>query len=256
MMLRDPVVIAIALVASIIAVYALVSFVPPMVYRRLAAARLRTQCRGHLVLTYDDGPGPDLTSPLLELLSKHGVKASFFLVGFRAERFPQACDEIARAGHDLGCHTQWHRNAWKLTPWRGLREIDQGYETMTRWLDEQAPFRPPFGKLTTWTWLALARRNAPVCWWTCDARDTASAMPDPNAIVRRVINDGGGVVLMHSHDRGRDRQDYVLDVTERLIAAAKEHDLKILPMMQLGQVARCRDHRNVGGATAVGVSRA
>jgi peptidoglycan/xylan/chitin deacetylase (PgdA/CDA1 family) len=255
-MLKYPVVIAIALVASIIVVYALVSFVPPMVSKRIGVARLKRQCRGQLVLTYDDGPGPELTSPLLDLLSKHGVKASFFLVGFRAERFPQACDEIARAGHDLGCHTQWHRNAWKLTPWRGVREIDQGYQTMSRWFGARAPFRPPFGKLTTWTWLALARRNAPVCWWTCDARDTASTMPDPDAIVRRVINDGGGVVLMHSHDRGRDRQDYVLEVTERLIAAAKEHQLKILTMTQLGHIVERRDHRDVGGATAVGASRA
>ena len=232
-MLRSPVFIALLLIASIMVGYMLASFVPPVVYRRIADARLRRQCRGHLVLTYDDGPGAELTPPLLELLSRHNVKASFFLVGFRAERCPEICDAIVSKGHEVGCHTQWHRNAWKLPPWRGLREIAEGYRTMSRWFGDRAPFRAPFGKLTTWTWLALARRRAPVCWWTCDTGDTAPSLPDPETVVRKIINDGGGVVLMHSHDRGKDRHDYVLGVTERLIAAAQANDFKVVALSQV-----------------------
>ena len=255
-MLKNPVFIAMVIVASMAIGYVVLSFLPPVLYRRMADASMKRHCRGRLVLTYDDGPGTVLTPPLLQLLSKHHARASFYLVGFRAERFPAMADEIVQAGHDLGCHTQWHRNAWKLTPWRGVREVAEGYRTMSRWFGARAPFRPPFGKLTTWTWLALARRGAPICWWTCDAGDTAATLPHPDSIVRKIVNDGGGVVLMHSHDRGSDRHEYVLDVTGRLIAAAHAHHLRIITMTELLQSGRVAAGVNADGSSIAGASRA
>src|SRR5262249_42506319 len=93
---------------ALFALYVLIVFVPAAMIKRTQKADLRRRCAGKLVLSYDDGPGPLLTSPLLALLKSHNARASFYLVGFRAERFPETCDLIRTAGHDLGCHTHWH----------------------------------------------------------------------------------------------------------------------------------------------------
>jgi hypothetical protein len=104
---------------------------------------------------------------------------------------------------------------------------------MSRWLKPGASFRPPFGKLTTWSWLVAKRRAAPLCWWTCDGCDTAPNLPQPDSVVQRIVEDGGGVVLMHSHDRGADRQEYVLQLTDELLRTARKHNFEICTMSQI-----------------------
>jgi peptidoglycan/xylan/chitin deacetylase (PgdA/CDA1 family) len=185
----------------------LITWAPAMIIKRRGIARLRDRCKGKLALTYDDGPGRLLTAGLIELLARNNARASFFLVGFRAEREPKTCDQLMKAGHELGCHTQMHRKPWRIAPWTTAADVDRGYRSLSRWVAPNAPFRPPFGKLTTWSWLAARRRRAPLCWWTRDGGDTHEHLPDPRIVAQQLIDDGGGVVLMHSHDRGRDRHE-------------------------------------------------
>lgn len=207
-----------------------VTLIPAGRIKRRMKDELSRASRGVLALTYDDGPGPLLTPPLLKLLADYGAKSSFYLVGFRAERHPETIDAIAAAGHELGNHTHRHRNAWRTLPWRAVRDLHQGYETMSRWIRDSAPFRPPFGKMTTWTYLAARKRRADVCFWTHDGGDTWPSLPDPQSIANQVARDGGGVVLLHSHDRGEDRQRYVLAVTERLLRLARERNWRVCTM--------------------------
>lgn len=230
--MRDWLMMLAWLISGLLALVA-VTWLPAVVVKHFQLRELRARCRGRLALTYDDGPGPQLTPPLLELLKRYQAKATFFLVGFRAQRAPAMCDLIAQAGHELGCHTHWHKKPWKIFPWETARDLDEGYRTMTSWLKPNASFRPPFGKLTTWSWLAARKRRAPLSWWTCDGADTHSALPDPASVARRIVESDGGVVLLHSHDRGDDRHQYVLKVTEKLLAAAQERGLEVCTMSQL-----------------------
>jgi len=187
------------------------------------------------VLTYDDGPGPRLAAPLLALLREFDAKASFFLVGFRAERFPETVAELAAAGHEIGNHSHWHRHAWRTlaAPWRCVRDMHLGRQTLARWTGPAAPYRPPFGKLTLWTALAASRAKSPLCFWTHDGADTWTHLPDPRMIAQQIADDGGGVVLLHSHDRGDERQAYVLAITRRLLEIARERGLRVCTMAEL-----------------------
>ncbi len=74
---------------------------------------------GCLALTYDDGPEPVLTRRVAEVLARHGVRATFFLLGRRAEAAPAVADALLDAGHELGCRSYEHLNAWKHWPRRG-----------------------------------------------------------------------------------------------------------------------------------------
>jgi len=231
--LSNPLIIALLAIAALLGVVLAFSIVPAIIVRRRSDARLRKRVKGKLCLSYDDGPGEGLTPALIELLARHDAKATFFLVGFRVRRWPHVCDQLVAAGHELGSHTENHKNALKVSPWRAVHEIGEGYRTMSRWMAPNAPFRPPFGKMTTWTWLATRRRHAPVVWWTIDGGDTHPKLPSVDEIAQRVLCENGGVVLLHSHDRGEDRSEFVLILTERLLQLALERRWEVCTVSRL-----------------------
>ncbi|MFH7320747.1 polysaccharide deacetylase family protein [Desulfurivibrio sp. D14AmB] len=208
---------------------------PGLLVKRRLKSELLLKSRNKLVLTYDDGPGPLLTPPLLTLLADYGVRASFFIVGFRAQQHPEALAAIARhpAGHEMGYHAQRHRHPWRTLPWVSFRDMWEGYQTMLPWLTRKAPFRPPFGKLTLWTLLLARKLGSPLCFWTHDGGDTWPVLTDPRLIVDQVARDGGGVVLLHSHDRGDDRQHYVLALTRMLLETAREKGWQVCTVTEL-----------------------
>jgi peptidoglycan/xylan/chitin deacetylase (PgdA/CDA1 family) len=121
---------------------------------------------GELALTFDDGPNPVWTPRLLDLLSRRGVRATFFLVGSYAQSHPSLVRQIVTAGHLIGNHSWTHLN---LAMASSATIEDQLYRT-TQTLEEisAAPilfFRPPFGARRPAT-LGIARRLGltPVLW--------------------------------------------------------------------------------------------
>ena len=210
-------------------------YLAPMVIRKLQESQLRNLCAAtrSLVLTYDDGPGEKLTPQLLDLLNSRNVKATFFLTGFRATRHPDLVDEIAAQGHELACHTQQHLNAWRTSPMRSVKDIDQGYQSLSRWVPQDGRFRPPFGKLTLLTWAKIKQRRAPLGWWTVCCGDDAEVLPDTNTAVRKTKRDGGGVVLLHDFDRSQERAEFMLESTSKLLDAATDHGWTVRTLSEL-----------------------
>lgn len=225
--------IPLIVIAALAALAVIVSVAPVMVYRHLRQGELQTMCRGRLALTYDDGPGKHFTPKLLELLARHNAKATFYIVGFRADDAPALVEQMVRDGHELGNHGYWHRNAWRISPWQSVRDVRDGFAAVGKWWSGLMSYRPPFGNMTTWSWLAAQRHGASVHWWTCDAGDQNRSLPKPDDVAAEVERAGGAVVLMHNHDSGEAREQYVLDVTERLLAAATEHGWSVCTMSQL-----------------------
>jgi peptidoglycan/xylan/chitin deacetylase (PgdA/CDA1 family) len=199
------------------------------------AARIRSLRRfchetRTLVLTFDDGPSSELTPRVLDLLAEFDAKATFFLLGRQVQGHEQIVQRIADAGHEIGTHTQNHLHAWKSLPWKATADIRLGYQTLQPWLSVEAPFRPPYGKITLHTWLLLRKRNVPVAWWTLDSCDTYDAMPDPEFIADTVARNSGGVVLLHDSDRPtrtRERAEHVLRTTRLLLETARGEGLNV-----------------------------
>ncbi len=210
-------------------------YVGPTLARRVSERRLRQRCAEtrSLVLTYDDGPGASLTPRLLDLLRARDARATFFLAGFRAAEHPRIVDEIAAAGHEIACHTQRHLNAWRAWPWRGVADINAGYQTLARWVPKDGMFRPPHGKMTLATWAAVRRRRAPIGWWTIVAGDVEDEMPDSDLALEQARRVGGGVVLLHDFDREPERADFVLQSTTRLLDAAQQEGWTIRTLGEL-----------------------
>ncbi len=205
----------------------------PHVVKCIGISRLSRLCARtrSLVLTYDDGPSRQLTPRLLSLLARHNAMATFFPLGRRVMEMPDLVEQVARAGHELGCHTFAHTHAWKTCPCRAIEDIAEGYRALSRWIDHRALFRPPHGKMTLATWLALRRRGASLAWWTVNSGDTRALLPDPAAVVRAIHRRNGGVILMHDfvpdNNHGIERSEFVLQVTERLLHHARNCRLAV-----------------------------
>jgi len=173
-----------------------------------------------IALTYDDGPNDPHTLRLLEVLAKHGAKATFFLIGRFVEQRPDIVREVVKAGHVIGNHTFAHPNLIFSSD----SETRSQLERCTRALEDavgQTPrlFRPPFGGRRPGT-LGIARSmHLEPIMWTITGYDWNA--PPAERIVTRVSGKirGGDVVLLHdgSHlGMGGDRAQTVI-ATDRLI---------------------------------------
>ena len=190
----------------------------------------------HLALTYDDGPNDPHTQRLLEVLAKHEVRATFFMVGQYVQRRPQFAREVAQAGHALGNHTLTHPNLIFCSEMQTrvqLSECTRAIEDATG----QSPklFRPPFGGRRPST-LRIARELglAPVMWnvtgFDWDAHSSA-------AIERKVTRQtrGGSIILLHDGSHrglGWDRS-HTVAATDALLARYKSEGFQFVTIPEL-----------------------
>jgi peptidoglycan-N-acetylglucosamine deacetylase len=157
---------------------------------------------GHVALTFDDGPHPDATPALLDLLDRAGVTATFFLLGHAVEAEPGIARAIADAGHEIGVHGYHHRLLSGRSPAATREDIDRATATIIAVTGTEPRFwRPPYGVASTVA-LTEARRLAlqPVLWSTWGRDWTARCTPDSvyRSVLRRL--DGGGTILLHDSD--------------------------------------------------------
>lgn len=101
-----------------------------------------------VAFTFDDGPSPKYTNELLDLLQQYEVKASFFVVGSEAEKYPEIILRMHREGHLIGIHNYVHRSNWLMTPWRVQQDLEKSANIIKGITGTKPKFyRPPWGML-------------------------------------------------------------------------------------------------------------
>ncbi len=184
---------------------------------------------GMIALTFDDGPDPEATPRILELLAAHDVHATFFLIGRQAERYPELVRGIARAGHTIGNHTWRHSYLFPLYPPSLVaREIDRTQDLITE-LTGTTPrfFRAPAGVRPPWLEPALARRGLDLVSWSCRGFDSGSRSPE--SVLRRVLTrlTTRDIVLLHDGrwrlERGR--KPVAPEILEDLLVEIRDRGL-------------------------------
>jgi peptidoglycan-N-acetylglucosamine deacetylase len=214
------------------------AYYSPFVWRLHRVRALRSQvCKSrNLILTYDDGPSASTTPAVLQLLRRQDAKATFFMLGQNAQRNRTIADRVVEEGHDVGCHSDQHYNAWKVDPWTAVADINEGYEKLASWVAPKGMYRPPFGKMTLPTSCTIWHRGAYVGWWTIDSGDTRTPLPQPKQVAERLACEGGGIVLMHDLDRSGERDNFVLETTELLLDVAKRESINIKRLSELNVI--------------------
>ncbi|MYC84491.1 MAG: polysaccharide deacetylase family protein [Acidimicrobiia bacterium] len=152
-------------------------------------------------LTFDDGPHPVHTVEVLDLLRRHGARATFFVVGTMVERFPHVLHRIVLEGHTVANHTWNHENLAKLSGEAIDRTLERTQEILGA--NATACIRPPYGALDELARQRAEEHGLDVIMWTASASDWTDVTAD--VIAERIVAGAvdGGIILMH--DGGGDR---------------------------------------------------
>lgn len=156
---------------------------------------------GHVALTFDGGPDPQVTPELLRVLGRHHVRATFFLLGENVERHPAQARDIVGEGHEVGVLGHQHRLLLRRLPHAVAHDLSRATAAITAVTGRQPSWwRPPYG-LASSTALFQARclGLTPVL-WTCSAREWTRAAAPP-AVSRPGLR-GGGTIVVRDRDRG------------------------------------------------------
>ncbi len=189
-----------------------------------------------VALTFDDGPDPVHTRRVLDLLDARGHRATFFVIGARAERHPDLVAEIARRGHGLGNHSLHH--AWRTPALAAGRLTDElaragdiverAAGTRPRW------FRPPVGLISPPVAEAARRARLEIVAWTASARDgvTRATVEGSLARLSRALRPGAILVLHDAAERGG-RAPICTELLARLLDAMEARGLRSVTLDEL-----------------------
>lgn len=197
---------------------------------RFTAAPIQSVKTAHreVAITFDDGPSP-ATPAFLKVLAKDKAHATFFLVGFRAWRYPKSVYEIVAQGNEVGSHTWSHVELKKLGARELRTQIDRA-QTMLTSETGQAPLfiRPRSGKYDALGLAATRRRGLVVVLWSAHANDIGNILP-PKELVNNAL-DGvhpGSIILMHETNSN------TLKALPSLLAELKHRGLKPVTLSRL-----------------------
>jgi peptidoglycan/xylan/chitin deacetylase (PgdA/CDA1 family) len=183
-----------------------------------------------VALTYDDGPNDPYTGQLMDVLARHQVRATFFVIGRYVRQKPHVIRALHRGGHLIGCHTMTHPSLMYMTPGRIYAEIAEATAMIEDVIGSRVRFfRPPFGARNPAVFRAAAELRLTSVLWNVNARDwKANSAGDIEARLKRGIARNqrrrrGSNILLHDGghlEMGTDRRRTVTATANLLATAA------------------------------------
>jgi len=180
-----------------------------------------------VALTFDDGPD-GTTARYLDVLARHGVRATFFFVGQQAEAAPDLVAACAREGHEIGGHGWSHESFAAMPAARLADELERTDRLLPRTPGRRPLVRPPWGALSASALLAAAIGGFTTVLWSCDSDDCRTR--DAEVVLRRVEPrrvGPGGIVLMH------EQQPWTLEALPRAVVAFRDAGYELVTVSEL-----------------------
>ena len=168
-------------------------------------------------LTFDDGPIPEVTPEVLEILDKYGVKATFFMVGENIDKHPEVFEQVVKAGHAIGNHTYNHMKGWRVSTATYLDNVRQWEEAVERNYPNDYPalvlnrFRPPYGRTWVWQRKAVMKMGYEIYLWDVLTRDY-NPCRTPEAMLKQIKRETrpGSIINFHDSIKSNERMLEVL----------------------------------------------
>lgn len=202
-------------------------------WTRLPAA---ATARNEISLTIDDGPDPDVTPQVLDILERYAAHATFFCVGEKAARYPDLCRAIVRRGHAVENHSQQHRHHFSLMGPRGFaRELQTAQDTLTA-ITGQRPrfFRAPAGLRNPFLDPVLHRLGLQLATWSARGFDTR--IGDAERVKEKLLRGlrAGAILLVHDGNVARTStgRPVILDVLPAVLESAATARLHFVTLRQ------------------------
>lgn len=200
---------------------------PPFFYRLLfteAIWRILQRGKKVVYLTFDDGPIPEETPWVLDVLDRYGVKATFFMVGDNVRRYPELFEEVKRRGHSYGNHTMHHLQGMKTLTRRYLRDIAEACEHI-----DSPLFRPPHG-LLRWKQARAIKDHFNIVMYDLVSRDYSRKLTGPEVLanVKRYARNGSIIVFHDSLKASRNMRYALPNAIEWLLEQG--YEFRPIPM--------------------------
>lgn len=152
-----------------------------------------------VALTFDDGPHPQHTPQLLDILARYRVRATFYVIGSLVRRYPEIARRIVADGHEIGNHTWTHPTLSQLGDGTVLTEIDRTQEMVWQTVGHvPVTMRPPYGAFSPrQSRMLQASRNLPTVIWSVDPQDWRR--PGSSVVAERMVRGArpGAIILAH-----------------------------------------------------------
>lgn len=146
-----------------------------------------------IFLTFDDGPHPEVTPEVLNLLARYQAEATFFMLGKNVEQYPELMTRVINEGHEVGNHSWSHPDGWKTQGKDYLEDVKRATAVIP-----SALFRPPYGRLKPRQYRQLRKANYQVVMWSYLTGDYRTDIPRDILLQRAVAAvAGGSVVVFH-----------------------------------------------------------
>lgn len=185
--------------------------------------------RNAVALTFDDGPHPENTGRILEILRRHAVKATFFVSGNAAERYPHLLKAIHDEGHEIGNHGYEHVHVSAVSRTRYVDNVCKTTEIVSA-LAGQTPvfFRPPYGELSLGIARMILSHRLSCVMWSRDSRDSfIKESGDLLAYLKTRSFGGGDIVLFH------DDQRQTVEILDQFLSWLAESGITVQPLAHL-----------------------
>ena len=183
-----------------------------------------------VALTFDAAWGNEDTAQILDILKKHDVHVTFFMTGGWIEKYPEDVKQILQAGHDLGNHSENHKNMSQLTAEECQEEIQKAHTRVQELTGyEMMLFRPPYGDYDNKVISAAKESGYYTIQWDVDSLDWKDYGVD--SILKNVLENKhlgkGSIILCHNGAK------YTADALDALINGLKKQGYEIVPVSEL-----------------------
>ncbi|MBQ7180187.1 MAG: polysaccharide deacetylase family protein [Bacteroidaceae bacterium] len=157
-------------------------------------------------LTFDDGPIPEATPFILDTLDRYGAKATFFMVGDNAQRYPQLMAEVRQRGHRIGNHTFNHIGGFRWKSWTYLANVKRAGELLQTDL-----FRPPHGWMRPVQYQVIRHCGYRIVMWDLVTRDYSRRLSAEDVLVNvKRYTRPGSIITFHDSLKSIDKLKYAL----------------------------------------------
>jgi len=159
-----------------------------------------------IYLTFDDGPHPEITPLVLNLLDNYNAKATFFCVGENVKKHPETFELVKQKGHAVGNHSHNHLNGWKTAN----KDYYKNVELANKLIDSKL-FRPPYGRISP-SQIKHLKKDYKIIMWSALSYDFDARVSKKECLERSIKNSTAGtIIVFHDSEKAKEKMLFALE---------------------------------------------
>lgn len=196
-------------------------YIKDLIYKIFSSNLIRVGDINKVYITFDDGPHPENTPKILDILDKNNAKATFFMLGSEMEKFPKIVEETISRGHSIGYHSYNHVSMKKSSIKEIIRDLNYAKKISESFKYNIRTYRPPYGDLSLTGLIWVIFNKWKIVMWSKDSRDSFDSSQQ---IIKNVSAENlsdGEILLFH------DDYTTTVEVLDKILNSYSKQNIKL-----------------------------